>query len=47
MKRIDRCPICQGRGWTLNDRDEPTPCQCRLKAVEKNTKRVLEAPNYD
>ena len=41
MKRKDRCPICQGRGWTLNDRGEPTPCKC--KAEKENTKRVLEA----
>jgi hypothetical protein len=39
VKRKDRCPMCQGRGWTLNDRDEPTPCKCRLKAEKKNKKK--------
>jgi hypothetical protein len=47
MKRIDRCFICQGRGWTLNDCDEPTSCKCKLKAEKENTKHVLEAHNYN
>ena len=43
MKRKDRCSVCQGRGWTLNGRGEPKPCECRVKAKDENSKRVLLA----
>jgi len=35
MERKPRCSLCGGRGWTLNDRNEPTPCKCRVEDKEE------------